>query len=112
MWDSSRIGASPTTTSSNGYATSKGRSFLGRMRKLSTSLPRFRPGPEMYKEKEKPGRIQGFRVASGLRAVATRMSRKVKMRLLFVLLMSLLVVLWYTTRRLLPLTQRLFPHGG
>lgn len=108
MWDSSRLGVSPTTTSSNGYATSKGRSFLGRMRKLSTSLPRFRPGPETYTEKDKPGRIEDFRVARGFRSIAGRVSRKLKLRLLFVLVMSLLVVLWYTTRTSLPLRNDCF----
>lgn len=68
------------------------------MRKLSTSLPRFRPGQETYTEKDKPGRIEGFRVAR----IAGRMSRKLKLRLLFVLFLSLLVVLWYTTRTFLP----------
>ena len=112
MWDSSRIGVSPTVTTSNGYATNKGRSFLGRMRKLSTSLPRFRPGQDAYVEKDKHGQPGGFRIVRGVRSIMTRMSRKFKLRLLFVLLMTLLIVLWYTTRTFTPSHPSAFAVGG
>ena len=98
MWDTARIGASPTATTASGHAASKGRSFLGRMRKLSTSLPRFRPGQDVHSEKDRRERPGGFSVALGARNILARMSRKLRLRLLFVLFMALLVVLWYTTR--------------
>lgn len=107
MWDS-RIGASPTATMANGRATSKGRSFLGRVRKLSTSLPQFRPGPDAY-SKEKSGRPEGFRVSSAVRRILGRMGRK---RFLFVLFLALLVVLWYTSRTSTPLRSPGHHHAS
>lgn len=113
MWDPARMGPPPTTTSANGHATNRGRSFLGRhMRKLSTSLPQFQLGSDAYSEKEKLGRgrwaPERFRVVGAVKSILGRMSRKLRLRLLFVLFMGLLVMLWYWTRMSPP---SLFPLG-
>lgn len=102
-WDPARMGPPPTATTANGHATNRGRSFLGRhMRRLSTSLPQFQLGPHSYSEKEKLGRErwapERFRVVGAVKSILGRMSRKLRLRLLFVLFMALLVTLWYTTR--------------
>lgn len=103
MWDPARMGTPPTTTSVNGHATNRGRSFLGRhMRKLSTSLPQFQLGSHAYSEKEKLGlggwSPERFRVVGAMKSILGRMSRKLRLRLLFVLFLGLLWMLWYWTR--------------
>ncbi|SPN96715.1 related to MNN10 Subunit of mannosyltransferase complex [Cephalotrichum gorgonifer] len=109
-----RMGPSKTTAAaSHSYPANSGRGFIGRhIRKLSSSLPQFRPSQHMYSSTDKPGRETSgkFRVVRGVRSILGRMSRKLKLRALFALFLVLLVVLWYETP--LHYYWRRSPHLG
>jgi mannan polymerase II complex MNN10 subunit len=83
---------------------SRNRGFFSRhIRKISSSLPQFRPEHHTYAQKEKLGRGQwsprGFKPMLVVRNILSRMSRKLKIRLLMALVLFLLVLAWYLSRR-------------
>jgi len=86
------------STQNNGF-------FNRHYRNISNSLPSFNLGPEkIYVEKEKLGRGRwmprdGSRLAR-VRSLVKRMNRKVKLRLLLVLGLIVMIILFYTTRKL------------
>jgi mannan polymerase II complex MNN10 subunit len=71
------------------------------MRQLSSSLPRFSSSTH-YAEKEKLGRGRwagsNVPLLGRLRAVMARMGRKMKIRLLFVLLMIVSLIIFFNSR--------------
>lgn len=113
MWESARLkragnsGYPSFSTQNKGF-------FTRHMRRISSSLPRFSHA-QQYKEKEKPVRgpwsVQNLPLLGRLRGIMARMGRKWKLRLLFVLLLVLAVVLFYTTRESCGPTRRKITIG-
>jgi len=102
MWESARLkragnsGYPSFSTQNKGF-------FTRHMRRISSSLPRFSNAqPYAEKEKDKPVRapwsVQNLPLLGRLRGIMARMGRKMKMRLLFLFLLVMAVVLFYTTR--------------
>jgi mannan polymerase II complex MNN10 subunit len=105
------VGGQPTVsiaTSMRGPSTgpSRGGNFFGRhVRKFSSSLPRFRSA---YAEKDKNrfggGQSRGpngFSLGEAIKRVLGRMSRKLKLRAVFVLVVLLLVAMFTNSRKCL-----------
>ena len=96
MWESARLksGYPSFSTQNQGF-------FTRHMRKLSSSLPRFSASSH-YAEKEKLGRGQptpgAVPLLGRLRALAARMGRKLKIRLLIAFLFFFALILFYNTR--------------
>lgn len=86
------------STQNNGF-------FNRHYRSISNSLPRFNGGSEKsYAEKEKLGRGRWLPADGGklarLRIMARNTSRKTRMRLLAILAFIVMIILFYTTRKL------------
>jgi mannan polymerase II complex MNN10 subunit len=103
-WESAKA----KTEGVNGYpsfSTQNNGFFNRHYRNISNSLPSFNMGPEKsYAEKEKLGRGRwmardGGRIAR-LRSMARRVSRKAKIRFLLVIAFIVMVILFYTTRKI------------
>ena len=103
-WESAKA----KTDGVNGYpsfSTQNNGFFNRHYRNLSNSLPRFNMGSDKsYAEKEKLGRGRwmprdGSRLGR-LKAAAGRVSRKTRLRLLFVLALIIMYILFYSTRKL------------
>lgn len=102
MWESARLkragnsGYPSFSTQNKGF-------FTRHMRRISSSLPRF-ANAHQYAEKEKdkpvraPWSVQNLPLLGRLRGIMARMGRKMKLRLLFLFLLVMAVVLFYTTR--------------
>lgn len=92
------------STQNNGF-------FNRHYRSISNSLPRFNIGSDKsYAEKEKLGRGRwmprdGSKLAR-LRTMMERVSRKMRLRLFFVIACIVMIILFYTTRKL-PVRARL-----
>jgi mannan polymerase II complex MNN10 subunit len=87
----------------NGYpsfSTQNSGFFVRHMRRISSSLPRFGDSP--YSQKEKLGRgrwaDRNVPLLARMRSIFRRMGRKLKLRLLIALILSLIVLLYYTSR--------------
>lgn len=112
MWESARLkragnsGYPSFSTQNKGF-------FTRHMRRISSSLPRF-ANAHQYAEKEKdkpvraPWSVQNLPLLGRLRGIMARMGRKMKMRLLFLFLLVMAVVLFYTTRECGPTNKN--PH--
>lgn len=99
-WNAGRVGSS---TLHPPPATSRNRSFFSRhIRKISSSLPQFRPDPRAFSQKEKPNHGQwsphGFKPVLIMKNILSRMSRKLKLRLLLALVILGLVLIWNFSR--------------
>jgi mannan polymerase II complex MNN10 subunit len=72
------------------------------MRRLSNSLPRFNASP-YYADKEKLGRgrwsAQNATLFGRIRGILGRMGRKLKMQLLFLLLFSVFLLIFFNSRK-------------
>ena len=87
-----------------GGPTSNGGTFFARhMRNLSNSLPRFHPA---YAEKDKKdlSGVRGwgpnnFKLVHAIRGILARMSRKLKLRIVFALFALLLITIFCNSRK-------------
>ena len=102
-WESAKA----KTEGVNGYpsfSTQNNGFFNRHYRSISNSLPRFNIGSDKsYAEKEKLGRGRwmprdGSKLAR-LRTVMGRVSRKMRLRLLFVIAFIMMIILFYSTRK-------------
>lgn len=80
--------------------------FTRHMRRISSSLPRFNSGLGIYQEKDKPVRNQWpgqdipilGRLIRLISTIYGRMGRGVKRGLVFAIILTLCVIVFYTTR--------------
>jgi mannan polymerase II complex MNN10 subunit len=104
LWESSKM----KNLGVNGYPsfTTQNRGFFTRhMRRISSSLPRFNSN-QNYAEKEKLGRgrvpAETSPLVGRLKSIASRMGRKMKIRLLILFLILLSIIVFYNTRSYAP----------
>ncbi|RSL96646.1 hypothetical protein CDV31_013382 [Fusarium ambrosium] len=99
MWESAKMKHyNPSTYPS--FSTQNKGFFSRHIRRLSSTLPRFN-NLQQYSDKEKLGRgrrwIQRVPLVGRIRSIFGRMGRKLKMCLLFVLVLILCYTIFYTT---------------
>lgn len=106
MWESAKMKHyNPSTYPS--FSTQNKGFFSRHIRRLSSTLPRF--NSRQYADKEKLGRgrrwIQRVPLVGRIRSIFGRMGRKLKMCLLFILVLILCYTIFYTTRKLRLVTE-------
>lgn len=105
IWESARQKTMGAAGGYPSFSTHNQGFFTRHMRRLSSSLPRFSSSTH-YAEKEKLGRgrwsANNVPLLGRLRAMMARMGRKMKLRLLFALLLILSVIIFFNTRSSTP----------
>ncbi|KAJ9164873.1 Galactosyl transferase GMA12/MNN10 family protein [Coniochaeta hoffmannii] len=100
IWESARQKTMGAAGGYPSFSTHNQGFFTRHMRRLSSSLPRFSSSTH-YAEKEKLGRgrwsANNVPLLGRLRAMMARMGRKMKLRLLFALLLILSVIIFFNT---------------